>query len=120
MATKKKHHLDRCFSPALYHHYHRDENLVVVIDLFRATTAITTALANGAKSLKPVAEIEEALAYREKGYLVAGERDGYQLENFDFGNSPLEFSPHKVRGKRVAMTTTNGTQAFAAAANEKV
>ncbi len=120
MATTKKHHLDICFSPALYSHYHRDGNLVVVIDLFRATTAITTALANGAKSLRPVAEIDEALSCKAKGYLIAGERNGYQLENFDFGNSPLEFSPDKVRGKRVAMTTTNGTRAFAAANGQQV
>ncbi len=120
MERPKKHHLDICFSPALYPNYHKEGNLVVVIDIFRATTAITTGLANGATCIRPIAEIEEALAYKEKGYLIAGERDGYQLENFEFGNSPLEFTPAKVAGKKVAMTTTNGTRAFAAAAGEKV
>lgn len=112
------HHIDICFSPNLYPHYHREGNLVVVIDIFRATTVITTALANGAQSIIPVADIDSALEYRKQGYLIAGERNGDKLDDFDFGNSPLEFTKEKIFGKSIVMTTTNGTRAFAAAQNE--
>lgn len=116
----KKRHVDICFSPALYAKYHRAGNLVVVIDLFRATTAIVTAMTNGAKSIKPVADIESALACRENGFIVAGERNGNKLAEFDLGNSPLEFTPEVIEGKNLAITTTNGTQAFAAAHGQEV
>lgn len=112
------HHIDICFSPDLYNHYHRDGNLVVVIDIFRATTVIITALANGAQSIIPVADIDSALQYRKQGCLIAGERNGDKLDDFDFGNSPLEFTKEKVFRETIAMTTTNGTRAFAAAQNQ--
>ena len=114
-----KRHIDICFSPALYSEYKRENNLVVVIDLFRATTVIVTALENGALGIKPVADIQNAAVYGNQGYLIAGERNGYQLDDFDFGNSPLEFQREKVSGKQIAMTTTNGTQAFAAAHDDE-
>ena len=47
---------------------------VVVVDILRATTSICTALSNGAKAIIPDRTIEEAKAYKDKGYLVAGER----------------------------------------------
>lgn len=120
MQQKPQKHIDICFSPGLIEHYERENNLVVVVDLFRATTAITTALANGAKSVIPVADIKTAITYSKKGYLIAGERDGNQLDRFDFGNSPLEFTPEKIEGQNLAMTTTNGTQAFAATGEKHV
>lgn len=115
MKTSSKRHVDICFSPLLYENYKRENNLVVVIDLFRATTVMVTVLKNGALSIKPVADIETAAALANDGYLVAGERNGYKLSGFDFGNSPLEFQSVKVEGKKIAITTTNGTQAFVAA-----
>lgn len=118
MGTAKR-HIEICFSPALYNDYKRENNLVVVIDLFRATTVIVTALENGAVAIKPVAEIQNASNYANQGYLTAGERNGYQLVDFDFGNSPLEFKSERIQGKKIAMTTTNGTQAFAAALNDE-
>jgi 2-phosphosulfolactate phosphatase len=118
METAKR-HIDICFSPALYDEYRREKNLVVVIDLFRATTVIVTALENGAEAIRPVAEIQDASIYARQGYLTAGERNGYQLDDFDLGNSPLEFKSEKIQGKKIAMTTTNGTQAFAAARNDE-
>ncbi|ALO17145.1 putative 2-phosphosulfolactate phosphatase [Salinivirga cyanobacteriivorans] len=116
---KNARHVDICFSPALHANYHREGNLVVVIDLFRATTAIITAMANGAKSIKPVADIESALACRDNGFVVAGERNGHKLAEFDFGNSPLEFTTGRIQNKDLAITTTNGTQAFAAAQGQE-
>jgi 2-phosphosulfolactate phosphatase len=115
MKTAQKRHVDICFSPLLFDNYKRKDNIVVVIDLFRATTVMVTAMKNGASSIKPVADIETASKLANHGYLIAGERNGDQLDDFDFGNSPLEFQTDRIDGKRIAITTTNGTQAFAAA-----
>jgi 2-phosphosulfolactate phosphatase len=100
-------------SPLQYHLYERPGNLVVLIDVIRATTVFSAALFHGAIKVVPVADIEKAMAFREHGFLTAGERNSYKLEGFDFGNSPLEFSNAKVKGQSIAITTTNGTQALA-------
>ena len=103
------------------------ENAVcVVFDVFRATSSMVTALANGASAIIPVAEISEALALRRQDpdILLAGERDGLRIRaaltggtDFDLGNSPREFTREKVAGKTIAMTTTNGTRALRACAH---
>ena len=85
---------------------------VVVIDILRATTTMCVALDRGCDEMVAVAKVEEALAYRQKGYLLAGEREGYKVEGFDFGNSPQEYDVVKVKGKKIVITTTNGTQAL--------
>lgn len=96
----------------------------VVLDVLRATTSMITALANGATLVMPVADIPSALALRRRDpdYLLAGERQGLRIRadqasgvDFDFGNSPREFTPDRVRDRRIAMTTTNGTRALRAA-----
>ena len=98
----------------------------VVLDILRATTSMMAALANGADSIIPVLEIGEALALRQQRpeVLLAGERDGLRIRatqtggiDFDFGNSPREFLPEKVRGRTIVMTTTNGTRALRACAH---
>lgn len=88
---------------------------VVVIDVLRATTSITTALANGAQCIIPVASKEEARKWSEKGYLVATERGAVKLDFANFGNSPQEFVPERVRGEEIVYSTTNGTVAITAA-----
>ncbi|MFO7575877.1 MAG: 2-phosphosulfolactate phosphatase [Bacteroidales bacterium] len=98
-----------CLTPDLIGGYPDKDSIVVIIDVFRATSTICSAFANGVKSIIPVAETEEARIYKEKGYLVAGERDGIKLDFADFGNSPENFAVEKVEGKTVAYTTTNGT-----------
>lgn len=99
------------------------QTVCVVFDVLRATSSMMTALSNGAESVIPVSEIPEALAFREKnpGVLLAGERDGLRIRaaqsggiDFDLGNSPREFTPGKVRGKTIVMTTSNGTRALQA------
>ncbi|KAB2656664.1 MAG: 2-phosphosulfolactate phosphatase [Verrucomicrobia bacterium] len=101
------------------------EATCVVFDVLRATTTLVTALANGALAVAPAADIPEALARRahEAGVLLAGERDGLRIRgtlaggvDFDLGNSPREFGPERIGGKRIAMTTTNGTRALRACA----
>lgn len=104
-----KRDLETCFSPALYEPERHFGAIVVVIDILRATSAICTAFEHGAETIVPVATVAEARDYKEKGYLVAAERDGYVLDFADFGNSPFNFTPDKVAGKTIVYSTTNGT-----------
>lgn len=87
----------------------------VVIDVLRATTCIAAALQAGASCVIPCLTPEEARERRTPGALLAGERGSLPLEGFDLGNSPLEFTPERVRGRTILMTTTNGTRALRAA-----
>lgn len=89
--------------------------MVVVIDILRATSSICVAFHHGVKSIVPVSGIDESRAYREKGYLIGAERNGEMLDGFDLGNSPFSYMDPVVRGRDVALSTTNGTQAIAAA-----
>ncbi|MEB0263349.1 MULTISPECIES: 2-phosphosulfolactate phosphatase [unclassified Mucilaginibacter] len=106
--------LDVCLTPALIPLYNVSDYVVVVIDIFRATSSICYGIENGAEAIIPVSEVEECAAYREKGlnYLIAAERDGKVVEGFDFGNSPFSYTTEKVSGKTVVLTTTNGTHAL--------
>lgn len=104
--------IDICFSPALYPAYHRPDAIVVIVDIFRATTTITAAFENGAKSIRPVANIEEAKTYKTQGWLVGAERNVRKCDFADFGNSPFDYSPDKVADKDLIFTTTNGTKAI--------
>ena len=101
--------LETCFSPSLYEPELHSEAIVVIIDILRATSAICTAFANGARIIIPVATVEEAREFKKRGYLVAAERDGYILDFADFGNSPFNFTREKVEGKTIVYSTTNGT-----------
>lgn len=98
-----------------------EDKLVIVIDVLRATSTMVTALANGCQAIIPVLTLEEALNKRLEipGALLGGERRAMQIEGFDMGNSPFDYAPEKVGGKRVIMTTTNGTRAIRAAAEAK-
>jgi 2-phosphosulfolactate phosphatase len=87
----------------------------VVIDVIRATSTITQALAQGAAGVRPVADVGDAFALKAKNSqaLLAGERGGVPLPGFDLGNSPEEFIRKRVGQQMILLTTTNGTQAFA-------
>lgn len=105
--------IDVCFSPILYPYYtENDDTIVVVVDVFRATTTMCMALSNGAAGIMPVATVEEAKAYKEQGYLVGGERNVVKFEFGDFGNTPSEYTREKVEGRDVVISTTNGTHAI--------
>ena len=71
-----------------------------------------TALANGVKAITPVAELEDCRKFRDKGYVIAGERNGLPAEGFELGNSPLSYLNNAYAGKHIAVTTTNGTLAI--------
>jgi 2-phosphosulfolactate phosphatase len=88
------------------------EVTAVVFDVLRATSSIITGLASGVEAIIPVRSVQEARARKLKDpdLLLAGERGGLPPEGFDLGNSPEEFE--KLEGRRVVMTTTNGTAAI--------
>lgn len=100
-----------CFSPALYPFYAEQDTMVVIVDIFRATTSIYSAFYNGAKSVRTVASVQEAKILKSQGYLVAAERNVKKCDFADFGNSPFDFTAEKVADKKIIFTTTNGTQA---------
>lgn len=108
----KQSSIEVCFSPALFQFHENKEAIVVVIDILRATSAIVTAFQNGVERLIPVKTIDEAREYKQQGYVIAAERDGYVLDFADFGNSPFNFTREKVAGKTIVYSTTNGTQAI--------
>lgn len=91
-----------------------DNKVVVVIDMFRATSVIVTALNNGCREIIPYLTIEETLEHTKKlnrkDYILGGERKAVKIEGFDLSNSPLEYTREMVENKIVLMTTTNGTR----------
>ena len=100
----------------------------VVFDVLRATSSMITALANGAEAIRPVQNINDALALKQAdgGVVLAGERDGVRIRkdltgtiDFDLGNSPREFTKGVVGARKIVMTTTNGTRALRACAGAK-
>lgn len=105
--------IDVCLSPDLMHQYPVADRTVVVVDILRATSCMTTAFAHGIAAITPFASLEDCRAMKTQGYFTAGERDGKKVDGFDFGNSPFEYMDEKLRGQKIAFTTTNGTQAIA-------
>lgn len=104
--------IDVCLSPELMHLYHVRDRTVVVVDILRATSCMVTAFAHGVESITPVADLNTCRFMKNKGYIISGERDGKKVPGFDKGNSPFEYAGPDIRGKRIAFTTTNGTQAI--------
>lgn len=115
--------IETWLSPAaVADHERKRARVAVVIDVVRATTVITTAIAAGARSVTTCATIEQALAFKRNAApgnppLLCGERDCRTIEGFDYGNSPSEYSPAGVGGRDLVMTTTNGTRAIEAASD---
>ena len=105
--------VDVCFSPALYPFYtDMPDKIVVVTDIFRASTTMCAAFQNGAKAIIPVASIDEAKEYKAKGYKVGAERNVKRCNFADFGNAPSDYTAEKVKREEIVFTTTNGTQAI--------
>ena len=104
--------IEVCLSPVMVPHYQMAGRIVVVIDIFRASSSICYGIDNGAKAIIPVATVDECLSYADQGYLLAAERNGEVVEGFDFGNSPYSYTAEKVKGQTVVLTTTNGTFAI--------
>lgn len=94
---------------------------MILIDIFRATSTIVTAFANGAKEIIPCVEIEQVLNLKSKDneILTAGERNGEKIKEFDLDNSPISFDKNFVTAQRIALTTTNCTRAIDVAKKNK-
>ncbi len=103
--------LNTSLSPALLHLYDLSNSVVVIIDVFRATSTIASALHNGAKCVIPVDSVPKAIEIsRNIDGIAAGERDGQIAEGLAHGNSPLEYGRDFIGGKTLVLTTTNGTR----------
>jgi len=90
------------------------KDLIIVIDVLRCCSTIVTALANFAEGVIPTRTVREARMLHEKHpeLILAGERGGIKPKGFNLGNSPLEFSAQKVKGKSIILTTSSGTKAI--------
>ncbi len=109
--------IELCLSPEMLHLFDLKDKTVVVVDILRATSCMTTAFANGIQSIIPVKEIEECKALQSQGYLAAAERAGEKVDGFELDNSPFSYMNPELKGKTIAMTTTNGTKAITESAN---
>ena len=89
-------------------------DVVIVIDALRCSSTIIAALANGIIEITPVKSLEEAFELRkmQKDLILVGERAGLKPDGFDLGNSPTAFISNNYRGKKVILTTSNGTKAI--------
>ncbi len=103
--------INTSLSPALLHLYDLSNSVVVIIDVFRATSTIASVLYNGAKCVIPVDSVPKAIDISKSiGGIAAGERDGMIAEGLQHGNSPLEYTREFIENKTLVLTTTNGTR----------
>ena len=95
----------------------RAAGTAVIIDVFRAFTTAAFVVANGAETILPVGNVEEALTLRRNhpGWLIMGEVHGHKVPGFDYGNSPDEVSGIDFKGKTVIQRTSSGVQGILAA-----
>lgn len=105
--------IDVCFTADSLKPHAVAGKIAVVIDVFRTTTTIATALGRGAEKIVPVSSRLEAkrTLIDYPGAILAGESKGQRIKGFHFGNSPFEFTSASVSGKTIIMCTTNGTKA---------
>ena len=98
MSTKPE--LHTILSPKLLDIYDVSNSIVVVIDVFRATSTIATALFNGASRVIPVDTVDKCIQIgKNTGGITAGERDGKVIPGLEHGNSPAEYPREFVAGK---------------------
>lgn len=103
--------LNTVLSPRLLDLYDISNTVVVIIDVFRATSTIATALYNGATKVLPVDSVPRCIELgKVTGGITAGERDGKVVEGLQHGNSPAEYPRSFIEGKTLVLTTTNGTK----------
>ena len=108
---QQKPFLHTLLSPRLLDLYDVENNIVVIIDVFRATSTIATALYNGAAKVVPVSGVEDCISIGKKLHAItAGERDGKIIEGLQHGNSPAEYPRSFIEGETLVLTTTNGTK----------
>lgn len=83
----------------------------MIIDVLRATSTISTAIKNGAKSVIPVNSVADCIKLGSQlEVITAGERDGKIAEGLTYGNTPFQYTEKFIKGKTLVLTTTNGTR----------
>ena len=113
--------LSVCLSPKLFECYNTENNIIVIIDLFRATSVISTAFEYGISKIIPVTSLEDALKFKnKKNHILAAERNTKLVEGFNYGNSPYHYMQKNIKGKTLVLTTTNGTKAINLAKGNKI
>ena len=109
--VKKKPSLHTVLTPQLLDLYEVNDAIVVIIDVFRATSIMATALYNGASKIIPVDSAELCIEMgKQTGGITAGERDGKIIPGLSYGNSPSEYPRSFIENKTLVITTTNGTK----------
>ncbi len=116
-------HIDIQFLPSPPHPSFLSDRVVVVMDILRATSVMVHAMSQGASEIIPLATVEEAFrmakAFPRGFVMLGGERENKEIPGFDLGNSPKEYVADRVKGKKLILTTTNGTKAFHAVSSGK-
>ncbi|MEC7646330.1 MAG: 2-phosphosulfolactate phosphatase [Bacteroidota bacterium] len=116
-----KNNIKVCFSTGQFEKYTDGVSTVVIVDLLRATSVISTAFECGVDAVIPVTNSSEALLYKNvDNHIIAAERNTLRLDGFDYGNSPYHYINSDVKGKTLVLTTTNGTKAIHLAKGHKV
>ena len=107
-----------CFSVDLFHKYKDNKSIVVVVDILRATSVISTAFEYGIKEVIPVKSLKETLEFNNrKDHILAAERNTVRIKGFNYGNSPFHYTKPEIKNKTLVLTTTNGTKAIELAKN---
>ena len=104
--------VDVCLTHQDFDNYDHKGKIVVVIDVLRATSTINTLLFLGANHVKPVGSLEECKVLKEDDYIIMAERMGKKVEGFDYGNSPTKLKEENIKGRKVAIATSNGSKAI--------
>lgn len=116
-------HINIQFLPSPPPSHLLSDRVVVVMDVLRATSVIVHAMSRGASEIIPLATVEEAFqmarAFPRGFVILGGERNSKEIPGFDLGNSPREYTAERVKGKKLVLTTTNGTRAFHAVSSGK-
>ena len=110
----KTQNIQVCLVSDLFSNYTLSKNcIVVVVDLLRATSVISTAFHYGVKEVIPVSTLDAAKKYLNKlNTIVAAERNAESIDGFDYGNSPFQYMNNDIKDKTLVLTTTNGTKAI--------
>lgn len=109
----------------------QENTIVFSLDVFRASTSIVRAFANGLHSAYTYVDFEEILKLKQISsfdsaktdferfffensdkIIFGGERAGVKIPGFNFGNSPLEYTKENVANKILFFSSTNGAKAF--------
>lgn len=88
----------------------------IAIDVLRATTTMAAALNQGAEAVQVFSDLSALMATSEAWpaaqRIRIGERGGKMMDGCDLGNSPLDCTADRVAGRRLFMSTTNGTRSL--------